>query len=242
MNDVVEIYNDEPRCGTFSISEGFDREHFKVLRLVEKYKERFLRLDNKRLSKSFIIRRVPAKKAGRPTDEIMLNEQQSIFLGTLFRNTERVLDFKEKLAREFVEQRKLIIALMSERRTPEWIENRSIGKIARKEETDTIKDFIEYCKFQGSKNAHRYYVILTKCVNSNMFIVDGKFKNVREVMSASQLIDVKFADKIVSKALLEGMADGLFYKDIYKLVKKRVITLAEIYGQSEVVEKQMMIE
>jgi hypothetical protein len=36
-------------------------------------------------------------------------------------------------------------------------------------------------------------------------------------------------DKIVSRGLIDGMAQELFYKDIYKLVKKRVITLADMY-------------
>lgn len=34
MGSDVEIYNDELRCGTFLIAEGFDREHFKLLRLI----------------------------------------------------------------------------------------------------------------------------------------------------------------------------------------------------------------
>lgn len=242
MVNAVEIYNDELRCGTFSISQGFDREHHRVIDLIKKHKKRFFRLDNNSDSTGFIMRRVPVKKAGRPVDEIMLNEQQSIFLGTLFRNTERVLDFKERLAGDFVKQRKIINALMSNRKTPEWIKNRATGKIARKEETDTIKDFVKYAKIQGSKSADRYYVILSKCVNTNMFTFTGKFKNVREVMTATQLMDVKFADKIVSRGLLDGMAQGFHYKKIYEMVKERLITLADMYGQSEVISKQLELE
>jgi len=239
---AVEIYNDDLRCGTFLISEGFERDHFKVLRLIEKYKDRFLRLDNKRLSKSFIIRRVPVQKAGRPTDEIMLNEKQTVFLGTLFRNTERVLDFKEKLANDFIEQREMLKAISTNRQTKEFIENRAAGKIARREETDTIKDFVYYAKLQGSNNADKYYMALSKCVNKNLFEFDGKFKNVRDVMTANQLIDVKFADKVVSRGLSEGMEKGLPYKEIYNLVKARLISLAELCGKSEIISKNLMIE
>ena len=242
MASDVEIYNDELRCGTFLISEGFGREHFKVLRLIDKHKNRFIRLDNKRLSKSLIIRRVPATKAGRPVDEIMLNEQQFYFLGTLFRNTERVLDFKEKLAKDFVEQKDLLRNLLNQRQSTEWINNRSTGKKIRHEETDTIKDFVEYAKNQGSKNAQQYYMIFSSCVNSNLFNFNGKFKNKRNAMSATQLMDAGFADKIVSKGLIEGMAKGLPYKEIYQNVKRQILILAEIHGKSEVISKQLPAE
>ena len=111
MENTVEIYEDESRVGTFIISEGFGRKHKAVTNLIELYKERFIRLDNKSFSKGFIMRKVPAKKAGRPVEEYMLNEKQTIFLGTLFRNSEKVLDFKEKLANAFVEQRKQLDVL-----------------------------------------------------------------------------------------------------------------------------------
>lgn len=242
MKTDVEIYRDELRCGTFAISEGFNRNHFKVLRLIEKHKIRFLRLDNKCFSKSLIIRRVPVKKAGRPTDEIMLNEKQAIFLGTLFRNTDRVLDFKEKLANEFVDQKNLLNSVSMQKQSNEWIKNRASGKISRREETDTIKDFVIYAKIQGSKNSNRYYTILSKCVNSTMFDFNGSFKNKRELMTATQLLDVAFADKIVSRGLVEGMNKSLPYKDIYQLVKSRLISLAKMYGKSEVISKQLVIE
>ena len=115
MESSVEIYNDEIRSGTWIIADGFKREHFDVLKLIRKHEERFFRLDNKRNSNQFITRRVPAKKAGRPVDEIMLNKKQALFLGTLFRNTERVLDFKEKLANDFVDQENLLRNLVDQR-------------------------------------------------------------------------------------------------------------------------------
>jgi len=31
MDNLVEIYNDKARCGTFAISQGFKRRHNKIL-------------------------------------------------------------------------------------------------------------------------------------------------------------------------------------------------------------------
>jgi phage regulator Rha-like protein len=242
MSSPVEIYNDELRSGTWIISEGFERLHYDVLKLIKKHGERFLRLEDKRNSNHFITRRVPAKKAGRPVDEIMLNKKQALFLGTLFRNTERVLDFKEKLANDFVEQENLLKNLLDQQQSVEWISNRANGKLIRREETNTIKDFVEYAQCQGSVHADRYYSVLSQCVNNNLFTFNGKFKNKRNAMSAVQLMDVGFAEGVVSKGLIEGMAKGLHYKDIYKLVRDRIVTIAELHGKSEVISQQLRID
>ncbi len=241
MESAVGIYNDEARAGSFIISEGFEREHFKVLRLIEKYKERFIRLDNKRLSKSLIIRRVPAKKAGRPIDEIMLNEAQSIFLGTLFRNTDRVLDFKEKLARDFVTLKTTLANVAAQQNQPKWIEKRVAGKVARLDETNEIKRFVQYCQDNGSTNAKTYYCNLTKMVNKTMYEFTGSFKNLRDVMTTRQLEDTYFHDNIVRRALSEGMAANMDYHDIYQMVKSRIMTLAEMTGKAEIISKQLSL-
>ncbi len=241
MKSVVTIYKDEPRAGTFLIAEGFEREHFKVLRLIEKYKERFLRLDNKRHSESLIIHRVPAKKAGRPIDEYLLSEAQTIFLGTLFRNTDRVLDFKEKLAGDFVKLKNTLANVAAQQHQPEWIETRNAGKVARREETDVIKQFTQYCIDNDSENAKQYYSLLTTMVNKTMYEFEGNFTNLRNVMTTKQLQDTYFHDNVVRRALIEGMDAGMDYHDIFQMVKNRIMALAEMLGKTEIISKQLSL-
>ena len=172
----------------------------------------------------------------------MLNKKQSLFLGTLFRNTDRVLEFKAKLANDFVEQESLLKNILDQQQSPGWINNRATGQIVRKEETDTIKDFILYAKAQGSKNADRYYTTLSNCVNNNLFTFNGTFKNKRQAMTAVQLMTVGFAESLVSKVLIEGMSKSLPYKEVYQLVKKRIILIAKLHGKSEVIAKQLLLK
>jgi len=243
VKDLVRLYNDEVRAGTFLISKGFNRDHFKLMRLVEKYKDRFLRLENKRLSKSLIMQNVSAKKAGRPIKEYLLTEGQVIFLGTLFRNTnDAILDFKETIAREFVALKKQNDALKEHQSTEKYQITRDAGKILRSEATDTMKEFVEYARFQGSKKPENYYMLYTKMVNGLLFIVEGKFKNLREVMSTPQLMTTATAENVIIKGISEGMKKKVFYKDIYKDVKSRVMTFADLTGQSKVIEEHLLIE
>ncbi len=239
--EIVKMHKDEPRAGTFLISKGFERPHDMVLKLIRKYEARFIRLDNNRLSKSLIKKKVPAKKAGRPIEEVMLNEAQALFLGTLFRNTELVLDFKEKLVSEFIELKETIKGLSKQKETGSYIETRNIGISVRKETTNSIQKFILYAESQGSKSASRYYGNYTRMMNTMLFIAEGKFKNLRNVMTTRQLMVVSAAEGIIEKAILKGMEDNIFYKEIFQDVKEKVTLFAELHGKSEVMDKQLKL-
>lgn len=244
MNDVVEFYNDEERAGTFLIAKGFQKEPFRIKTLVDKYKDRFLRLENnKHLLTELIIRKVSTKKAGRPIEEYLLNEGQTIFLGTLFRNsTDIVLDFKEQLAREFVNLKFQNEALKKHKTEPEYKLVRNTSKIIRLGTTDIIQEFVKYSQKQGSKHADYYYSNITKMVNGLLFIVEGKFKNLREVMTTQQLMTISSAEQIINKGLSDGMKSKMFYKDIYKLIKGRVFQFAKLHGKTEVIDRYLKLQ
>lgn len=239
--DIVKIHKDEPRAGTFLISKGFNRPHKEVLKLIYKYEDRFIRLNNIGNSKPLIKNRVPVTKAGRPVDEILLNEGQTLFLGTLFRNTEPVLDFKEKLVSEFIEMKTALNGLGKHKKSTNYIEARESSKTIRKETTDTMKLFVDYAFSQGSKSANRYYGNFTKMTNGMLFIAEGKFNNLRNVMTTRQLMVVSSAEGIIEKAILEGMKKDVFYKQIYKDVKAKVSMFAELHGQTEIMDKQLKL-
>ena len=241
---IVKQYEGEERAGTFLIAQGFERKHEVVIKLIKKHEIRFLRLEkNKRFSKTFIMQKVPAKKAGRPVEEYLLNERQTVFLGTLFRNSnDTILDFKEKLSDEFVSLKDQNRALKKHQSTGKYQITRDISKILRLDATDSIKKFVEYASGQGSKTPENYYRLYTGMVNGLLFIVEGKFKNLRDVMTAPQLMTTGAAEQVVTKGISEGIKNKIFYKDIYKDVKSRVMAFAELTGQSKVIEECLQLE
>ena len=243
MNNLVEIYDGEPRTGTFLISQGFEREHQTVIKLIKKHEQDFIEFENnKGFSKPLIIRKIKSKKAGRQVEEILLNEGQTIFLGTLFRNTNRkVIQFKKSLVKDYIAVKAQLDALQSHKDKPEYKITREAGIIVRKEATDTMKAFQEYAREQGSKSPEMYYMSITKMMNGLLFIVEGKFKNLRNVMTIPQLMTVSSAEHIINKALSDGMKKNMFYKDIFQEVKKKVMIFAELHGQSEVIDEQLKL-
>jgi len=76
-------------------------------------------------------------------------------------------------------------------------------------------------------------------MNGMLFIAEGKFKNLRDVMSTKQLMTVSSAEQIINRGLTIGMRNNVFYKDIYKDVKARVFQFADLHGKSEVIQQAL---
>lgn len=232
---IIVIENNEGRAGTFLISQGFQRKHEYILRLINKYESRFKDYGELKTNKC-------SQGRGRPIEEYLLNEDQFIFLGTILRNSEIVLDFKQKLVKEFSKARRIAAAAQSRQQNQEWLHYRQMGKKQRIAMTDDVKDFVDYATKQGSKNADKYYMAISKMTYSLLFVFHGTYKNARNLLSEEQLMTIASAERIISKGLRDCMKAKMFYKDIYKKIKSNVAAFVELHGQTEVIEEQFKLE
>lgn len=98
------------------------------------------------------------------------------------------------------------------------------GKEVRKLETDAIKDLIEYAEANGSKSASMYYSNITRMTNSVLGIESGE----RDNLTVKQLDQVRIAETMVKMAISDGLEQSLPYKEIYKLCKERVSSIASV--------------
>lgn len=230
MNEVIFLKDDDLVAGTWKLSQGFEVEHRALKRLILKYKSDFEELG----VVTTPLQQPASKKGGRKVEEYFLNEPQCVYLTTLLTNNPIVRKFKLFLTKEFFRQRKLLAKLLVQKQNAEWLEKRASGKIERRIETDTIQKFVEYAKAQGSQNAEKYYMVISKMENQTLFHLDfvqQKFPNLRDVVDGFALDSLKMADHAVSRAINEGMTENLPYKDIYKLAKQRVETFASVIGK-----------
>lgn len=234
MTSLVSSVKGVLLVSTLDISEGVGIQHKAVLELVHTYK-----------AELETIRTLPSetrKSGGRPTTFYWLDEEQATFLITLMRNSPVVVSFKLKLTREFYRMKAELIRLASQSQNAQWLEQRKAGKETRVLTTDTIKAFTEYATAQGSKNAEKYYANISTMENKALFLLEQQYKNLRDMLNIHQLSTIKSADMIVIKALADGMAQKLHYKDIYKLAKTRVEGFAEVIGKTLIPSEQLLIK
>ena len=229
MNDLVIMRDEIPVISTFDLFErmGYG-EHRALKKVIESNADAFEEYGVVRFEMQ-----KPNAKGGRPTKGYLLNEDQFILLVLLARNSKEVIQLKIRVAKEFKRMKQTISNLIAQRQNPDWQNVRSDGKAVYLQKSDVIKEFVDYAKAQGSTSAERYYSNLATMENKALFFIERKYKNMREIMTIKQLMQVATADQVVEKALNDGMTDNLHYKDIYKLAKSRVISFAEIIGKSQ---------
>jgi len=118
-----------------------------------------------------------------------------------------------------------------------WQDSRKLGKISRHTETDAIKDFVEYAKRQGSTKAGFYYKHFTTATYRALFIINDTFPgSFRDLLDNQQIAYLMAAENVATKSIRDGMAQGLYYKDIFQLAKSRLDKCSELFGVSRVIE------
>jgi len=244
MEQLVSIYQGkEARVKTWDIWKGFGYSEHRMLKQLI-FRNRQLFEDRGKLisEKVSTHREVETKrKGGRPDESYFLNERQFVLLIMLSKNTPESLELKSRVETEFERMRKTLASLSNQKTTIDWQTARQDGKAIYHQKTDVLKVFVDYATAQGSKSANLYYTNIAKMENAALFMLEQKFKNVREFLNVRQLQQVAIADQIVEKALQDGMDQQLDYHDIYKLAKDRVIQFSNIIGKSLVIEFQQSL-
>lgn len=231
MNDLVTLKDNVPLVSTFDLFERMGyKEHRNLKETIDKHSKSFEEFGVLR----FETAKPKSKKGGRPTQAYLLNEDQFTFLAMMMRNTPEVIKLKVRIAKEFIRMRNVLANIVSQQRDPNWMNVRADGKIAYKQKTDIIKQFVDYATEQGSKSAKMYYTNLATMENKALFFIEQKYKNLRDILTIKQLMQACTADDVIEKALLDGMEKKLPYKAIFALAKERVHLFAEVIGKSQV--------
>lgn len=214
MNDIIVIaVNGELRTDSRLLASKLDHRHRTILENIDKYQARFLQLGRLPFETGTIETR-----GGRQAQRYaLLNEDQCYFLLTLMRNNEKIVDGKLALVKSFRDARTQLAA-----RDQARIE----GKKIRHQETDSIKELVEYAKGQGSKSAEMYYASVTKMTNKALNITAG----MRDKLPPHALKQLSVAETIVDLSIRDGIRAGLEYKDIYRLAKQRVADSLQSIG------------
>lgn len=238
VEKLVALHNEEPRISTFDIFNDLGySEHRFMKRIVSDNKEHFSDLGFLPLERT---KPKKGSRGGRPDESYFLNEDQFTLLILLCKNTPQTVDLKFKIAKQFGQMKKMLLKIKTQQQNASWIEDRKKGIVTRKESTDIIKDFIDYAISQGSKSAERYYGNITRMENKALFVVENKYKNLRNVLDGQQLAVLNTCDQIVSKSLRDGMAEIMHYKEIYKKAKADVESLVELMGKTKVPSTKLL--
>jgi phage regulator Rha-like protein len=206
---TVSKFEGELRADSRTFAPKMDIRHRQLMDNIRKYKDKFDQLGFLPFETEEIDGR------GQPEKYALLNEDQAYFMLTLSRNTDAVVSAKLALVKAFRKARSQIVNNDTAR-----IE----GKKARLEETNAIKELVQYATDQGSKSAKMYYVNITKMTNQILGIDAGQ----RDKLPPATLDRIRLAETMIDVTLRDGIRAGLHYKQIYALAKEKVLMLVPL--------------
>ena len=125
----------------------------------------------------------------------------------------------------FIEIEKQYKKLENQKYNEHWLDIRFKGKLLRRSLTDEMTAFVEYAKQQGSKNADKYYMLITKLVNEKLFGVSSLNKigkNLRDYCDFVQLAHITTAESIIITTLVNEIDNDTPYKEIYKIIASKI--------------------
>jgi phage regulator Rha-like protein len=188
------------------IAEGSKNTHDSIQKMLSRYESDFLEFGKL----GFEIR--PSEK--NQNEKIyFLNENQTLLLITYMRNNEVVRKLKVALVKEFSEMKNLLNQKASE----EWQLARKSGKQFQIQLNDTILDFVNYAKSQGSSSPERYFTLFAKLSNTIMGIKSGE----RDFINSNKVMMLNLIIQTIKQQIRFGMSNNIPYKEIYQICKER---------------------
>lgn len=222
---LVKIHGQKIVTDSLTIADKFRKRHKNVIQKIENL------IEDDEKGRLIFQPRDYVDKRGK-TQKVYKMDRKSFSVLAMSFSGKKALQWKMDFYDAFERMEKYCLQDQANKQNSAWGIQRKAGKLIRKEETDTIQEFIEYAFAQGSTNAKRYYSNISTMENKALFILEQKFKNLRNILNLNQLALITSADGIVKKAIKDGMTEKLHYKDIYKLAKNRVSIFADIHGQT----------
>lgn len=217
---TLEDHEGEMRISSRDLAEGVGVQHKATFTLIKKHKKRLESFGSLEF-------KIPARSKTGQEKHAFLNEDQAIFLITLSRNTEQVVEFKHALVTAFSKLRRKQALIDANHAKAEWQQNRMLGKLKRKGLFDTILTFTQYAEAQNSRRSKMYFMAISKCVNAAIS-QDG-----RDNLSEHMLAYTATAERMAEGVLRAGMSRGIHYKKIYQNLKKEMDIFGELVNVTE---------
>jgi len=225
--DLVFTQRDEVYTSSKIVAEKLEVHHRDLLRTIEKIIERqksnaqhsALKYPQKFIESTF------TNKQNRTYKCYLMNEQAFMKLAMHLSGYEKAEVVQDQMIEAFSMMKQALLNHQNQ----SWISKREQTKVIRKEETNTIKEFVEYAKERGSKNADRYYANITKMTYKalELLVQTEKGKPLRDTLSTIGLGFLMVLEERARQAIEDGMRRELPYREIYAYARDEVMKLAE---------------
>jgi len=229
--ELVKLKQGEGYTDTGLVARCFKMQHAKVVQAFETlipklddFRVKGFHPKNPGLDPKYLIEQREYK--GTEFTAYLMNRDCFILLAMRF-DTNRARQWQGKFVAAFNAMEQNIAASISNQQDKEWLAGRDTGKIVRLEETDVIKEFVEYATAQGSQSAKFYYKHITDATYKALGLMSQRKPKLRDMMNIYELSELLLAERLAKNSLKKYMDLGRGYKDIYESVKEDLLIFCE---------------
>lgn len=214
MVNLVEVVKGEPRTTSDLVGKEFGIAHNELLKKLTSFIGEISPVEFSEMYKedSRIIR-------GREFKTYNMNRDGYMFL-VMNISTKKAHGKKLSFIRAFNEMEKRLVALNHNSSDNEWLKVRSQSKALRLQQTDVIKDFVEYATLQGSKSAKFYYKHVTNATYKALNLIQHKKPKLKDTLDCMELSQLMVAENVAKLSIKRHMENNEHYKAIFVLVKQ----------------------
>ena len=216
--ELIEVKNNKAFCDSSMVARKFGIKHNDVTKTINRLLER-LRGANVTPK----VEEITKEYRGQIYTAYLMDRDFFMMLAMRF-ETNKAIEWQSKFINAFNEMENKILKAELNKSDKEFIQVRSKGKQARLEETDVIKEFVEYATKQGSGKAKFYYKHITNATYQALELMVQKKPKLRDTLDIYQLSELLLAERVVKNSLKKYMELGRHYKDVYKCVADDLTT------------------
>lgn len=235
--ELVHINNSRIITTSRIIAETFWREHKNILKGIEKL------LDEEKDDKDFVANFLATKYKLRwkLETEYYITQDWFTFLVMWF-TWKKAREFKKQYIKAFNKLKEIVNWLETHKLTDEYKQARLEWKIVRRKFTDVLKELEIYAKSEDlNANTKFIYSTYTKVINKNLFNIEGKFKNIRNVCNSQQIKNLDTIEVHLADIIIKQIDSKVLWKDIYVIVKDKMEAYSNLFSKTEVILNQKQL-
>jgi len=222
--ELVEVKRNVVFCDSHMVARKFNQKHAEVVKRIK-------RLESD-LAELRVVSNYPKtitedrEYRGTKYTSYLMNREFFSLLVMRFKG-KKALEWQVKFNDAFYQMEQRLLLADSNASDPAFLKIRNQGKVARLQETDVIKDFVDYATGQGSTKAKFYYKHITNsCYRALGLLVQSKPK-LRDTMDIMELAELQLMENRAGLLLKKYMELGRNYKDIYTSVKDDLLAFGD---------------
>lgn len=225
MKELVTIKGREVFCSSQDVAEKFGIQHIRVLAIIKNLQEEYAEI-KVCTSAPLNFQKTSRVYRGKEFSGYIMDRRSFSLLAMRFKG-KLALEWQVKFNDAFYKMERDLLLEESNRQNVTWNKQREQGKLARKEETDTIKEFVDYATRQGSKNAQFYYKHVTVACYRCLQLIESNKPRLRDLLDVMELSQLMLAETVAERSLVKHMEEGEHYTEIFSLVKEDLERFAQ---------------